>query len=74
MRFCIFYQTFYDGCRLMASLGIIYIIMNIFGIYLLHRFLKNKLSDKLSVWLFSICLSLGVSFLFLLAGFILFLN
>ena len=74
MFFCIFYRTFYDDCRLMAWLGIIYIAMNIFGIYLLHRFLKKRLSDKLSVWLFSICLSLGISFLFLLAGFILFLN
>jgi len=57
-----------------ALAGIIFIFLNIAGIYILQRFLKKRLIDKLSVWLFSICLSLGITFLFLLFGLILFHN
>lgn len=54
--------------------GLSFIFLNIAGIFFLHRFLKRRLTDKLSVWLFSICLSLGLTFLLLLFGLILFLN
>jgi len=53
---------------------LIFIFLNIAGIYVLHRFLSNRLADKLSIWLFSICLSLGFTFLFTLFGLILFLK
>jgi|GEM_PF-4991386 hypothetical protein len=54
--------------------GLIFILLSIAGIYILHRLLSKRLTDKLSIWLFSICLSLGISFLFTLFGLILFLN
>jgi hypothetical protein len=54
-------------------LAFIYLLMNSIGIYLFHRYLKNRLSDKLSVWLFSITLSLSINLL-VLVGLILFVN
>jgi hypothetical protein len=54
--------------------GLIFIFLSIAGIYILHRFLSKRLTDKLSIWLFSVCLSLGISFLFTLFALILFLN
>lgn len=55
-------------------LGIFFILLNIAGIYMLYRFLKLRLNDNLSVWLFSVSLSLGITFLLFLFGIILFLN
>jgi len=55
-------------------LGIIYFIINLAGIYLLHKILRTRLTDKLFVWLISISLSLVITFLLLLIGIILFLN
>jgi len=60
--------------EVIAWSGLIFIVLNIAGIYFLHRFLKKRLTDKLSIWLFSVCLSLGITFLFVLFGLILFLN
>lgn len=60
--------------EVIAWSGLIFIILNIAGIYILHRFLRKRLIDMLSVWLFSTCLSLGITFLFMLFGLILFLN
>ena len=55
-------------------LALIYILMNAAGIYLFHKYLKIRLQDKLSVWLFSISFSLGINFLLGLLGFILIVN
>jgi hypothetical protein len=55
-------------------LALTYILMNAVGIYLFHRYLKNRLQDKLSVWLFSVSLSLGINFLLVLLGLILIVN
>jgi len=60
--------------EIIAWAGLIFIVLNIAGIYSLHRFLKKRLTDNLSAWLFSIGLSLGITFLFMLFGLILFLN
>jgi len=60
--------------EVIAFAGLIFIVLNIAGIYFLHCFLKKRLADKLSIWLFSIGLSLGITFLFMLFGLILFLN
>jgi len=60
--------------EVVAWAGLIFVFLNIAGIYILHRFLSKRLTDKLSVWLFSVCLSLGITFLFTLLGLILFLN
>jgi len=55
-------------------LAFTYIVMNAIGIYLFHRYLKNRLQDKFSVWLFTISLSLGINFLLVLLGLILIVN
>jgi len=55
-------------------LALTYLVMNGLGIYLFHRYLNNRLQDKLSVWLFSISLSLGINFLLVLLGIILIVN
>jgi hypothetical protein len=55
-------------------LAFTYFVMNVLGIYLFYRYLKNRLQDKLSVWLFSISFSLGINFLLGLLGFILIVN
>jgi hypothetical protein len=60
--------------EVMAWAVLIFIFMNIAGIYILYRFLSKRLTDMFSVWLFSICLSLGINFLLTLFGLILFLN
>jgi hypothetical protein len=32
--------------------GLIFILLSIAGIYILHRLLSKRLTDKLSIWLF----------------------
>lgn len=59
--------------QIMTYLLILYILLNIPGIYLFYRFLKKRLDNILLVWLFSISLSLSLSFLLMLAGGLLFL-
>jgi len=51
-----------------------YIVLNFLGIFLFYRYLNNRLQDKLSIWLFSISLSLGITFLLVLLGIILIVN
>jgi|GEM_PF-6792188 len=51
-----------------------YFALNVLGIYLFYKHLKNRLQDKLSVWLFSISLSLSINFLLVLLGIILIVN
>ncbi|SDM19992.1 hypothetical protein SAMN05421813_107162 [Daejeonella rubra] len=55
-------------------LAFTYLTMNVIGIYLFYKYLMNRLHDKLSIWLFSISLSLGINFLLVLAGLILLVN
>jgi len=55
-------------------LAFTYLTMNVIGIYLFYKYLMNRLHDKLSIWLFSISLSLGITFLLVLAGLILLVN
>lgn len=59
--------------QVMTFMLVLYILLNIPGIYLFYRFLKDRLNNLLLVWLFSISLSLSLSFLLLLAGGLLFL-
>jgi len=51
-----------------------YFALNVLGIYLFYKHFKNRLQDKLSVWLFSISLSLSINFLLVLLGIILIVN
>jgi hypothetical protein len=60
--------------EIIAWAGLVFIFLNMAGIYFLYRFLKKRLTDLFSVWLFSVCLSLGITFLLTLFGLILFLN
>lgn len=51
-----------------------YVISNVLLIYFLYRYLDKRLGDRFSVWLFSITLSLGITFLLFMIALILFVN
>jgi len=51
-----------------------YFALNVLGICLFYKHLKNRLQNKLSVWLFSISLSLSINFLLVLLAIILIVN
>ncbi len=50
----------------LVFLIVFYLLINIPGTYYCHKFLKRRLKDDLSVWLFSISLSLSVTFFLVL--------
>ena len=51
-----------------------YIMSNAVLIHFLYRYLDKRLGDRFSVWLFSITLSLGITFLLFMIALILFVN
>ncbi|WP_276359183.1 hypothetical protein [Daejeonella sp. H1SJ63] len=55
-------------------LFISYAITSAVLIYYFFHYLDKRLGDRFSVWLFSITLSLGISFLLFLIAIILFVN
>lgn len=55
-------------------LYLVYVLINIAGVYYLHRYFSARINNKLLVWLFSLSLSLGLSALWFLLLLSLFLH
>jgi hypothetical protein len=43
---------------------IIYILINVFFIFIIHSFIKKRIDDKVMAWSYSISISLGITFIF----------
>lgn len=43
-----------------------YVLVNVITVSVLYRYLNNRVDNKLLVWLFSLSLSLGITFLVVL--------